>query len=489
MWSDLFNMLPDVAGAYHPGSMFADVGGISTPSSPGTTLRAWCALLPADTAVGYVGTTTKLWEYNGTTTLTDRSKGGGYTNTATDWSFAQYGNNTYATNRVDNIQVRDSSGGSAFADLAGSPPKARILVTQADQLLLFDLNDGAEKPDAFAASAPGDPTDWSGSGATTATRIRHRPGKATAACAFRDYVVVAKRSSVYKLTYTGSTYKWRVELLATNIGALSQHDLVNCGDVLILRGRGGAWVYDGASFRPIANYMIPLAGSSAPVFTVASCASMWDSVTKSAFFFQPSTNRALVYNTESDCWGQYNTYTAATTLTTYKPITGEADARAVFLAAVTAPEQVYMVDLSGTVASAYVVKSSVLWGSGSAADAAYLISGIDAPGDGSVEFLYSLLRIVSTNSLNYAVDSSPGDTELILDAYGANRMDNVNLRLPSTGLPTRRQSNLQSHGSGRVFDLAFSAAYARFQISLICTSGYMEIMDMRATTKPNGVVI
>jgi hypothetical protein len=158
VWQAATFWWPMRSGAYRTSYIHTQKVGAG-PSSPGTTLRAWCALLPDDSAVGYIGTTTKLYQYDGTSTFTDRSVGGGYTNTATDWSFAQYGNNTYATNRVDNIQVRDSSGSSAFAALAGSPPKASILVTQADQLILFDLNDGSEKADAFATSAPGDPTD------------------------------------------------------------------------------------------------------------------------------------------------------------------------------------------------------------------------------------------------------------------------------------------------------------------------------------------
>jgi hypothetical protein len=120
---------------------------------------------------------------------------------------------------------------ACFADLAAAP-KANVLVTQSSQVLAFDINiGGTEYRNAFATCAPGDYTDWSGANATTNTPITHRPGKITAAIAFRDYVLVFKQSSVYKLTYTGSsTYKWRVECIAIGKGAWAPFDVVNTGE-------------------------------------------------------------------------------------------------------------------------------------------------------------------------------------------------------------------------------------------------------------------
>lgn len=236
VWSIAHQMLPTRSGAYYPNGMFQQHAAVAALTAPGNTLRAWCVNYGSDSVIAYVGTTTKLWQYDGGTSLVDISRAGAYTNTATDWSFCQYGEYVLATNRVDVLQVRDATAGGAFGDCAGSPPKARIAVTQSDHVLLFDLNDGAEKPNAFAACAAGNHTDWSGAAATTATPIRHRPGKITAAIAFRDYVLVAKRNSIYKLSYTGSTYKWKVELIAVGRGAWGKHDIVHCGDSVIFNG-------------------------------------------------------------------------------------------------------------------------------------------------------------------------------------------------------------------------------------------------------------
>ena len=286
-WLSVSNMLPHVSGAYVTPTLYTEKTGAG-PATPGTTLRAWCALLPSDTAIGYVGTSTKLYEYP----TTDRSKVGGYA--ATDWSFAHYGNITLAASRADALQARDATTANLFADVAGSPPKASIVITQAEQVLLFDLNDGAEKPDAFAACAPGDYTDWSGAGATTATRIRHRPGKVVAAVAFNDYVLAFKKNSVYKITYTGSTFKWRVELIAVNRGAWGKHNVVNCGDVVVFSGPGGAWVFDGASFRDIAGQWGDRIGSA------ALCA-FYESSSRNAHFYH--SNGMYVYNLVSEAWG------------------------------------------------------------------------------------------------------------------------------------------------------------------------------------------
>jgi hypothetical protein len=464
VWSSCINFIPTRSGSYYAGWVPATKF-TSGPATPGTPLRAWCALRPTDAAVIYVGTTTKLWGFDGVSSWTDYS-GAVYTNTATDWSFGQYGEISLATNRVNNLQFRDASTGNNFADVGGSPPKARLIVTQAEQVLLFDLNDGAEKQDAFAASAPGDYTDWSGAGATTATRIRHRPGKITAAVAFKDYVLAFKQSSVYKLTYTGGTYKWRVELIAIGRGAFGKHDVVNTGDEVIFAGPGGAWRFDGASFRSCADWFGELPR--------ASNGSLYAPISGNVLFFNKSAGQTevYVYNVYSDAWGQSDIATAGVQAD-YVPLTGDAAAlRAAVAPSVGKPDLfwVFETDLD-------VVANSQYWGTGNgtASDIAFLETGAEGIG-GSVSTHFNSVIPVYTlglGSANNTVTLS-GDTTLLMDVAVDETVDNL-----MNNVSTYLIQDRASYGSQRRFDINYGSPYARFLLKVkASTADYTELSDL-----------
>lgn len=59
------------------------------------------------------------------------------------WNFTQFGRNIYATDFDDNIQAYTMGSSSVFADLAGSPPKARYMgIVGNDFLMLGNLSTG-----------------------------------------------------------------------------------------------------------------------------------------------------------------------------------------------------------------------------------------------------------------------------------------------------------------------------------------------------------
>lgn len=470
-WLSVVNMIPHLSGSYVTPPLYTQKTGAG-PATPGTTLRAWCALLPSDTAIGYVGTSTKLYEY----ATTDRSKGGGYT--ATDWSFAQYGNITIATDRTDAVQSRDATTANAFADLAGSPPKATIVVTQAESVLLFDLNDGAEKPDAFAASAPGDHTDWSGATATTATRIRHRPGKIVAAVAFQDYVLAFKRSSVYKITYTGGTFKWRVELIAVNRGAWNMHSVVNCGDVVVFVGPGGRWLFDGASFRNVGDYLDDYTASTAPK------ASFYESGSRNVWFVLSAAS-ANVYNLVSDAWGHWaGCSTSAALASTYRPFTGEPAALSSFSTSAGTDNSTlpWLVDYSSNPS---VVESDTPWGGGSASNVASLTGSAAGPGMGA-QTKFTRLRLLFSPTFNEVISNYattltfPTATELALTLYA--------MRSP-VGTITAPVDGLASSSEERRFDFLVSTGHVIPKVSIGADDGYCPILDYAFDSIPDGAIV
>lgn len=356
-WHAVGNMYPNRLGQYVTAPVFGTVTGAG-PATPGTSIKAWAALKVDGTAIGYVGTSTKIWSTTNFSAFTDRTKVGGYT--ATTWSFAQYGNFTVATNNSNPIQVRDATGGAAFADLGGSPPStAKILVTQSNVLLAFNLNSGAN---CFAASDVGNHANWTTGDAVASTAITHRPGPITAAVAFKDVVIVFKSSSIYRLRYVGSPYKWTVELIADGNGVETMDAVISCGDVLFFVGLFGQFIFDGSTFRPADD------GFNDPVDPVISPTAIDSSiylpnegavwVTHFGATFDNGSN-AFIYNRYSDRWGCLGFYNGgATQLTSYVPITGAPEAVSAIFGNNFA-SRVYVVDLA---LNPCVVVSTLRWG-------------------------------------------------------------------------------------------------------------------------------
>jgi hypothetical protein len=490
IWWQLNNMVPTRAGSYYPGNLFATVVTPSLGAAADYVTRAWCALVNSDAVVGYVGTLTKLREYDGVSTFTDRSRGGNYTSTVRAWNFAQFGNITLASNRADAVQFRDATTGTAFADLTAAP-KATILVTQSLCVLAFDINDGAEKRNAFAASAPADYTDWSGPGAMPATPILHRPGRITAAVAFQDYVLVFKRSSVYKVWYTGNIqYKWKVQLIATGRGAWGAFDVVNCGDSVIFSGPGGAWKYDGTNWTNITEFVGEIPEATSSVFCPLS---------QSVIFFTGDIGSAgeptpgYTYNLVSQCWGRWTLYRSGGTYpSAYQDmwgcriVMGEPAALRAFVTPTDAlPDLVMSIprDLSTGTSNGAVRKSSSYYGNGATSSSmyAYVTTGVEGIG-GERLTRWGLVNMSYTCSITRTIDIAPSNTEMSCSIYSGNSIDDFALDAGSTLVET-----VTSETAQRRFQFTKATApFGKLKFNIPADGGYTEILDCDPKTTDAG---
>lgn len=260
VWTDINGMLPTKIGTYRTYPGFAAYSSFTTgPATPGTTCTAWCAELVSGLAICVIGTSSKLYDLAGTT-FTDYSKGGGYTGSGSSnpWSFAQYGNTTIASNYVDAVQSRDGSGVANFADLAGTPPKAKIVVLQSLAAVLFNYNDGVNVyGDGWWASDIGDITTWTPASSNDAAngRLLQTPGPITAAASFRDEIVVFKASSVYRMKYVGAPFYWSVDLVSRGVGAGGMDAVCVCNEIVVFKDDNALYAYDGSGITPIMDYV------------------------------------------------------------------------------------------------------------------------------------------------------------------------------------------------------------------------------------------
>lgn len=171
------------------------------------------------------------------------------------WTFAQYGNLTFAGNKADIVQV---SSGSNFADNS-STLKAKIIEIAGDHLFLFDVNstnyvgaDYGDQTDRWWASALGDTTNFVPDIATqcVTNRLIRTPGPIEAGKVFGNGVVAYKERSMYVANNIGPPYIWQWDLLSDVIGASGVHNPIKIGDPVtrhLFVGYDDIYQFDGQS--------------------------------------------------------------------------------------------------------------------------------------------------------------------------------------------------------------------------------------------------
>lgn len=465
-WIALENFYPTSRGSYRTAPTFAKLGIAGAgPSTPGTTLRAWTSATVDGTVNTVVGTSTKLYVADGFAagTFTDRSKAGGYS--ASQWSFAQFGNITIAANNSDNTQWRNATGTSAFADLAGAP-KCKHLVVQSNVLLGLGIN-GAEN--AWAASDVGDYTNWTTGDAVSSTPILARPGPITAAIAFKDVVLVFKRNAIFQMRYVGSPIMWTVDLICDGKGVVAPGAVCNCGEFVVFSGEHGVTVFDGGSFRDISpgfdsttlNELFFIFGTDSSCYFPSENAVVFFSVNATLY----------VYNFTSQRWGKFKPYLSggSSALTGYAMLTGDSYARYDAMQTNTwqiANSGLCLVKLS---ADPCVVASQNSW-----TPAASVFATIKSSYFGD-ERTKTAFRRVTPVSQNVYGQTTVAATGLSVVPYIGDKPDTVNA--------TAGSAVTSSTGTNR-FDVLTTGRYGAFEVKV--TGAFYELDDLTVDAVPAG---
>lgn len=243
------HLVPNRLGNYEtpPGATAWGSGNTVT----GTVINADAIQKTDGTARLFACTATKIYEVT-SSAVTDRSAGGGTYTTGTHWSCAQYGDATIYTNRAANVQ-QSSSG--AFADLGGTPPKARYACAQSLAVILAAYNDGVNTyEDGIWTSDIGDHTTWTPASNNEASNFRllQTPGAITGIAPFKGDFLAFKANSFYRVTYVGPPFIWKAVLIDDNVGAAGPGCICVCDSSVVFFGLNGWHVYDGSTVEQIA---------------------------------------------------------------------------------------------------------------------------------------------------------------------------------------------------------------------------------------------
>ena len=200
------------------------------------------------------GTESKLYEISGTSWVDrTRASGGDYTTSTGKWRFGQFGNITYAVNKLDTPQYSSSG---AFADHP-EMPKCAIVETANQFVLIGNTNDATygDQTDRWWCSAIGDPDDFTTSVATqcVTARLTDVPGAITAIRGLDEQVAFFKQRGLYVATYQGPPTVWGFRLVSQDVGTFCQESAVKVGSVIYFMGYEDFYLFDGTVPRPIGD--------------------------------------------------------------------------------------------------------------------------------------------------------------------------------------------------------------------------------------------
>lgn len=206
------------------------------------------------TNILYAATQTKIYKA-GSTSWSDVTRvASDYTGSSTNlWRFAQQGNITFAVSKTD-VSQYFAVAATDFADLAAMP-KANLVETWGQFVVVADYNVGTDTPDGYFTSAIGDYTNWTPAVSTqcVAGRLYDTPGSCTGLKALGEYLCVFKKRSMYLGRYVGapSVIDFGAGPVSSVIGAVSQESIVKVGQVLYFMSDDNFYSFDSSSLIPI----------------------------------------------------------------------------------------------------------------------------------------------------------------------------------------------------------------------------------------------
>ena len=263
----------------------------------------------------FAGTAAKLYELSGTS-WTDVARVGDYTLGATShWSFAQFGDTSFAAT-IDAV-IQSSSSGD-FANQATAPQATLIesvMTSGGGFLMACNTIDGTygTRPDAWWCSALNDPTSWTPSVTTQATtgRLLGTEGPITALRKFgADRIVAYKARAMYLGGYAGPPYAFQWQEYP-GLGCVGMNAVANLGTAHFVVGEDTIYIFDGSLPRPVDEKIRQwfLANSSGTYRYRTTV--VYDREKDHVWIFYPGVgsttlDKCIVYHVKSGRWGRHD---------------------------------------------------------------------------------------------------------------------------------------------------------------------------------------
>lgn len=167
-----------------------------------------------------------------------------------NWEFVKWGSTVIGVNGFTDPPQAMTLGGTYFADLSGSPPKAKHICIAGEQVFLGNINDGSSKPNVIHFSASGSSTGWTAGTSQSDTRELQEGGQIQKLVG-GEYVVCLCESAIYRGIYEGYPGLWGFYAVDRNRGTPSPGSVTNFGNRVFYLGCDGFYMFDGTQSIPI----------------------------------------------------------------------------------------------------------------------------------------------------------------------------------------------------------------------------------------------
>lgn len=196
----------------------------------------------------YAGTATDLYELEGGSVWTERtrSSGGDYgLNTNDRWRFTTFGDRLIAANGVDDLQYIDMSTAAAnFAALAGAPGSARFIATYGEFVFLGALGTSGL---AIKWSGIGDSENWTAGVSMSDEQEFADGGNITGFASTKAALYVFQEKCIRRILFVGGDVIMQIDKLVDGVGCIEPNSLIQYGQRTFFLAEQGWCVFDGDS--------------------------------------------------------------------------------------------------------------------------------------------------------------------------------------------------------------------------------------------------
>ena len=211
----------------------------------------------------YAGDETKLYSLAANVHSDVTNTGGAYNlGDEENWEFAKYGENVYAVCINENPQTL-TFGSSNFADLTGTPPKARHIAIANEFVVLGNINDGTARPQRIQWSAIGNPESWTPNADTQAdfqdlySEANQGGGWVMGIIGSDEGFLVISEYTMHRATYVGSPKIFDIKEVNPSVGTPCKNSIIQEGRLTHMLGQDGFYqITDGINIKPISDNRI-----------------------------------------------------------------------------------------------------------------------------------------------------------------------------------------------------------------------------------------
>lgn len=216
----------------------------STTALDGACVGGFWVQDDSSTYYVFAGDDTKLYSLS-TGTFSNVSKAGNYS--VSSWEFVKWGERVIAASVEEPMQYFDMGTSALFADLPGSPPKAKHIAVIRDFIVAGNLDEGGTLyPSRLRWSGYNNSELWVSSQATQSDFQDLRGhGGAIQKITPGETGLVMRENSISRMTYVGPPLIFRIDEVEPDLGVRSANSVCWSGDSVYFYSHDGFYVKQG----------------------------------------------------------------------------------------------------------------------------------------------------------------------------------------------------------------------------------------------------